>query len=124
MEVVKFGSEDVENLLSQDPSRAETLPFGAILVDREGNILKYNKAESFIAGRQPEAVTGKNFFNDVAPCSKGHQFQAKFQQGVSSGQVNTVFEYVFDYKMEPTKVRVHMKSATVGEGIWIFVKRL
>ncbi len=124
MEIVKFGSADVENLLAQDPSRAETLPFGAILVDRDGNIMKYNQQEAFISGRAPEACLGKNFFNDVAPCAKGHQFQQKFQQAVITGQINTVFEYTFDYKMEPTKVRVHMKSTSANEGIWILIKRL
>ncbi len=124
MEIVKFGSTDVENLLAQDPSRVENLPFGAILVDRTGNILKYNQQEAFISGRSPGAVLGKNFFNDVAPCAKGHQFQQKFQEAVASGHINTVFEYVFDYKMEPAKVRVHMKSASSNEGIWIFIKRL
>ncbi len=124
MEIVKFGTNDVENLLAQDPSRVEGLPFGAILVDKVGNILKYNQQEAFISGRSADTVMGKNFFNDVAPCSKGHQFQQKFQQAVTSGHINTVFEYVFDYKMEPTKVRVHMKSASANEGIWIFIKRL
>ncbi|MGF1453880.1 MAG: photoactive yellow protein [Alphaproteobacteria bacterium] len=124
MEIVKFGSSDVENLLAQDPSRVENLPFGAILVDKQGNILKYNQQESFISGRSAEAVLGKNFFNDVAPCAKGHQFQQRFQQAVSTGHINTVFEYTFDYKMEPTKVRVHMKSTSANDGIWILIKRL
>jgi photoactive yellow protein len=35
-----------------------------------------------------------------------------------------MFEYAFDYKMAPAKVRVHMKSASMEEGIWIFIKRL
>jgi hypothetical protein len=32
--------------------------------------------------------------------------------------------YAFDCKMAPAKVRVHMKSASMEEGIWIFIKRL
>jgi len=124
MEMIKFGSEHVDNLVSQDPSRLDRLPFGAILVDRTGRILKYNAGETAIVGRTAAEVMGKNFFNDVAPCTKGHQFQGRFQQGVAQGSVNTMFEYAFDYKMAPAKVRVHMKSASVDEGIWIFIKRL
>lgn len=124
MEMIKFGSEHVDNLVSQDPSRLDRLPFGAILVDRTGRILKYNAGETAIGGRTAAEVMGKNFFNDVAPCTKGHQFQGRFQQGVAHGSVNTMFEYAFDYKMAPAKVRVHMKSAAVDEGIWIFIKRL
>jgi len=124
MEMIKFGSEHVDNLVSQDPSRLDRLPFGAILVDRHGRILKYNAGETAIVGRTAAEVMGKNFFNDVAPCTKGHQFQGRFQQGVAQGSVNAMFEYAFDYKMAPAKVRVHMKSTSVDEGIWIFIKRL
>lgn len=124
MELIKFGSDHVENLLAQDPSRLDRLPFGAILVDRVGRIMKYNAGETAIAGRPAGEVIGKNFFNDVAPCSKGHQFQGRFQQGVAQGSMNSMFEYAFDYKMAPTKVRVHLKSASVDEGVWIFIKRL
>jgi len=124
MEMIKFGSDNLENLMAQDPSRLDRLPFGAVLVDRTGRVLKYNVGETAIAGRTSAEVLGKNFFNDVAPCTKGHVFQGRFQQGVASGSVNVMFEYAFDYKMSPTKVRVHMKSTSIAEGVWIFIKRL
>jgi photoactive yellow protein len=124
MEMIKFGSDHVDNLVQQDPSRLDRLPFGAILVDRVGRIMKYNAGETAIVGRTAAEVMGKNFFNDVAPCTKGHQFQGRFQQGVAQGSVNTMFEYAFDYKMAPAKVRVHMKSTSIEEGVWIFIKRL
>lgn len=124
MELIKFGADNVDNLVAQDPGRLDRLPFSAILVDRTGKVLKYNAGETAIAGRTAGEVMGKNFFNDVAPCTKGHQFQGRFQQGVAQGSVNVMFEYAFDYKMAPAKVRVHMKSASMEEGIWIFIKRL
>ena len=124
MELIKFGAENVDNLVAQDPSRLDRLPFGAILVDRAGKIMKFNAGESAMSGRTPGEVIGKNFFHDVAPCTKGHQFQGRFQQGVAQGSLNVMFEYAFDYKMAPQKVRVHMKSASMEEGIWIFIKRL
>jgi photoactive yellow protein len=124
MEMIKFGADHVENLVAQDPARLDRLPFGAILVDRSGRVVKYNAYESALASRAPSEVIGRHFFNDVAPCTKGHQFQGRFQQGVAQGNVNCMFEYAFDYKMNPAKVRVHMKSTSMDEGIWIFIKRL
>jgi photoactive yellow protein len=121
---IQFGTGDAENLLARDPDRIERLPFGAILVDRVGKVLQYNQVEAMISGRSPAEVLGKNFFNDIAPCSKGHAFMSKFQGGVAAGRVNTLFEYTFDYKMAATKVRVHLKSNDVAQGIWIFIKRL
>ena len=42
MEIIPFGSQDIDNILSREPQRAEYLPFGAVLLDRMGKILKYN----------------------------------------------------------------------------------
>ena len=69
MEMIKFGADDLDNRLASDPSRAELLPFGAILLNQQGDVLRFNRAESFISGREPGDVVGKNFFNDIAPCT-------------------------------------------------------
>jgi photoactive yellow protein len=98
MEIIPFGSQDLDNILSREPARAEYLPFGAILLDRQGVILKYNKAEGLIAGRNPGQVQGKNFFNDIAPCAKGKRFHGEFLKFHRTGQVNTLFDYEFAYK--------------------------
>lgn len=125
MEVVKFGNEDIENTLARmKEGDLDGLAFGAIQLDAKGNILQYNAAEGDITGRDPKAVIGKNFFRDVAPCTNSAEFQGRFKEGVESGDLNTMFEYVFDYEMKPTKVKVHMKKALSGDSYWIFVKRL
>ncbi len=123
MEIIPFGSQDVDNILQREPNRAETLPFGAILLDRQGNIQKYNQAEGLIAGRDPSDVIGKNFFNDIAPCAKGKRFHGEFLKFYKSGQINTLFDYEFEYKMKPVQVRIHLKSAPDGQTCWLFVKR-
>lgn len=124
MEVFKFGADDLENRLATDPSRAELLPFGAIMVDQAGDVLRYNHVESGITGRPVSEVVGKNFFNDIAPCAKGQIFYNHFFRAVADGHVNTMFDYKFDYKMTATNVRIHMKSADASQGIWIFIKRV
>ena len=102
----------------------DDLAFGAIKLDAEGTVLSYNTAESEITGRKAADVIGKNFFTDVAPCTKTPTFQGRFMAGVKSGNLNLVFDYVFDNKMRPTEVRVQMRKAAVGDAYWIFVKRL
>ena len=124
MEVIKFGSDDLENRLATDPSRVELLPFGAIMVNQHGDVLRYNYVESGISGRNAAEVVGKNFFNDVAPCAKGQVFYNHFFRAVADGHVNTMFDYQFDYKMQATNVRIHMKSADASRGVWIFIKRV
>ena len=124
MEMIKFGADDVENRLATDPSRVELLPFGAIMVDQQGDVLRYNHVESGIMGRAPSDVIGKNFFNDIAPCAKGQLFYNHFFRAVADGSVNVLFDYVFDYQQAITNVHIHMKSADASRGIWIFIKRV
>ncbi|TVQ24304.1 MAG: photoactive yellow protein [Spirochaetaceae bacterium] len=125
MEIAKFGAEDIENTLSKMNSKEiDGLAFGAIQLDAGGKIISYNQTEGDITGRKPEDVIGKNFFTEVAPCTNRPEFYGKFKDGVAGGNLNALFEYVFDYKMAPTKVKVHMKKAMSGDTYYIFVKRL
>lgn len=125
MEMIRFGSDDIENTLAKmQDSQLNDVAFGAIQLDAQGKIIKYNAAEGDITGRKPEEVIGKNFFRDVAPCTNSKEFKGRFDEGVKSGNLNTMFEYVFDYEMKPTSVKVHMKKALTGESYWVFVKRL
>jgi photoactive yellow protein len=125
MEIVRFGSDDIENALSKmGDSQLDDLAFGAVQLDSEGKILSYNAAESEITGRNADDVIGKSFFTEVAPCTNTDEFYGKFKEGVDSGNLNSLFEYVFDYQMTPTKVQVHMKKALQGDSYWVFVKRI
>lgn len=125
MEIIQFGSGDIENkLATMSKKQLDDVAFGAIQLDAQGTILVYNAAEGDITGRDPAAVIGKNFFRDVAPCTNSKEFKGRFDDGVKNGNLNTMFEYVFDYEMKPTKVKVHMKKAIVGDSYWVFVKRL
>ena len=125
MNTVAFGKSDIENVMSKMSEKdINTLAFGAIQLDAAGKILTYNAAEGAITGRNPGAVIGKNFFKDVAPCTNTSKFKGVFDAGVKADNLNTMFEYVFDYNMSPTKVKIHMKKALSGGTYWIFVKRV
>jgi len=125
MQVVKFADKDLDNVMTKmGGEQLDKLAFGAVQIDRDGKILQYNNAEGAITGRDPKAVIGKNFFNEVAPCTKSPAFYGKFIEGTRTGTLNTQFEYLFNYNMKPTQVKVHMKKAVVGDTYWIFIKRI
>ncbi len=125
LKVVSFGQEDIENVLSNmNDKELDEMPFGAIQLNADGVILSYNAKESIITGRRAEDVIGRNFFMEVAPCTRRPEFHGVFRQGVKNDDLNILFEYVFDYKMNPTKVKVHMKKALAGDSYWIIVKRI
>jgi photoactive yellow protein len=123
--IVAFGKDDVENELARmSPQELDQLTFGAIQLDAKGTVIAYNATESEITGRKAAEVIGKSFFRDVAPCTDTRRFRGVFEAGVAAGNLSTMFEYTFDYRMNPTKVKIHMKKAIVGDTYWIFVKRL
>ncbi len=125
LNVVAFGKDEIDNALSKmSTAQIDQLAFGAIQLDAQGKILRYNEAEAQITGRSASAVIGSNFFRDVAPCTNTPKFKGAFDAGVRANNLNTMFEYVFDYKMTPTKVKIHMKKAISDGTYWIFVKRL
>lgn len=125
MEVLKFDQDNLANVIAQlKPNEVDALAFGAIQIDMTGKILMYNATEGDITGRNPKDAIGKNFFNEVAPCTKRPEFYGRFEKGISDPQFSTLFEYTFDYQMKPTKVKVHMKKSFDNKSIWIFVKRI
>ncbi|HYD99064.1 MAG TPA: photoactive yellow protein [Alphaproteobacteria bacterium] len=125
MELVEFGKSDIENVIAKMDAKAiDQLAFGAVELDRTGKVIKYNVAEGAITGRDPKDVIGRNFFTEVAPCTRTETFYGRFTKGVATGSLNAMFEYTFDYKMTPTRVKVHMKKALVGDNFWVFIKRL
>ena len=125
LSVVTFDKSDIENVLkNMSDTQIDELPFGAIELDSSGRIVRYSVVEGAITGRDPEAVIGQNFFTDVAPCTDTPRFRGAFDEGVRAGKLETMFEYVFDYQMKPTKVKVHMRKGLVGDTYWVFVKRI
>jgi photoactive yellow protein len=125
IKTIAFGKSDLENVLARmDDAQLNKLAFGAVELDAGGRILKYNAIEGAITGRDPKSMIGKNFFTEVAPCTNRPEFKGVFDAGVRAKDLNTLFEYVFDHQMKPTKVKIHMKRALSGNSYWIFVKRV
>jgi len=122
---VAFGKTDVDNVLSKmNDAQLNKLAFGNVERDANGKILKYNAVEGAIAGRDPKAVIGKNFFTEVTPCTHRPEFKVVFDASVCAKNLKTLFEYAFDHQIRPTKAAIHMKRAISGDTCWMFVKRV
>ena len=125
MDIKKVGTNDIDNVLARmDPNEIDGLAVGAIQLDQTGKVMFYSAAEGRITGRDPKAMIGKNFFTEIAPCANTPKFAGVFKAGVAAGTLNTKFEYLFDYKMKPTKVGVHLKKAISGDTYWVIVQRV
>ncbi len=109
MENINFEGVNLAELLPRIPDTVKNgLPFGIVKMDLKGTILEYNMAEGELTGVDPNWAIGKNFFDDVAMCTKTQAFYGRFVEGVKLGFLNVVFEYVFDHQKSATKVKVHM----------------
>ena len=117
-----FDAPDIARLREMSERELDGMPFGVIKLDRDGKILAFNTAESELSGFAPADVIGRNFFQDVAPCTRTRKFFGAFQNGVAKGQLKASFEYRFDLQSRPS-VWVHMANGAAGEYL-IVVKRI
>jgi photoactive yellow protein len=114
---------EVDEVESMTAAELDQLPIGAIQLDGEGNILKYNLTEGEISGRDPKRVLGKNFFSEVAPCTDVQEFAGRFREGYQARSLDVVFPYLFDFQMRPTKVWVRLFYSQNTHTAWVFVRQ-
>ena len=118
------------NITYHEPQRIDSLtegefddlPFGAIKLDADGRVLKYNLYESKLAGRDPEEVIGRNFFTEVAPCTNVQEFAGRYRQGMAEGKLDTTFPYRFVFPTRVVDVEITLILNHEGESAWVFVK--
>ncbi|MGQ9831526.1 MAG: EAL domain-containing protein [Thermochromatium sp.] len=115
---------DPHRLDALSAEELDRLPFGAIRVDAEGRILFYSRTQVDIANRPVESVLGRNFFSEIAPCTVVPEFYGRFRQGVLAGHLETTFEFVFDFEMQPVRVRIAMRNSERPGEFWILTKPL
>lgn len=100
----------------------DRLPFGAIELDTQGKILKYNAFESRISGVKRANAVGKNFFAEVAPCTVVKQFYGRFKEGVKKGDLHEKFRFHFAFVKNPVDVNVTLFYCDLTMRVWVFVR--
>jgi photoactive yellow protein len=120
------GHDAAQVLDMMTDAQLDAVPFGAIKLDKDSKILRYNRVEGEITGRDPSAVIGRNFFLDLAACGVGPLFWGRFKQGIMKPQYDEIFPYVFYHEMPETAMLVRMTlSRVIGErSMWVMVRRI
>jgi photoactive yellow protein len=96
-------------LLSLTQEEVDALPFGVIGLDPEGTILTYNKAESSLSGLDPQRVVGRNFFQQIAPCTNIREFAGLYREMVQSGRTQSwEFNFTFRFLTGAKQVHIHL----------------
>ena len=127
MEKIDFEGVNLAELLPRIPATIRNgLPFGLVKLDLTGKILECNMAEGDLTGVDPAWALGKNFFDEVALCTKTQAFYGRFVEGVKRGFMNAVFDFTFDHREIATNVKVHMFTMPDSRGmktVMLLVKR-
>lgn len=113
---------DLERIDAYTQEEVDALPFGAIQLNREGIILKYNLYEGKLAGRDPQEVIGRNFFTEIAPCTNIQEFAGRFKQGIAEGHLSITFPYRFAFPSRSLDVEITMLASQQSDTGWILVK--
>jgi len=101
-----FESVSIEDLESKTDAELDQLDFGIVGSDKENHTCtRYNKYEADLAGLSKDYVIGKNFYVDVAPCTNNFLVYNRFE---TESNLEEEIDYVFTYKLSPTKVKLRM----------------
>jgi tyrosine ammonia-lyase len=109
MDFLSFEDIDLSEIIARIPKKGrDRMQFGIVELDLNGVVVAYNMGEAKISGRNAKDMIGKNFFTEIAPCTQSPEFYGRFKSGVAQGKLNARFDYLFDFEMDPTAVRVTM----------------
>ncbi len=103
-----------------DSSQLDALSFGVIRMDLDGKVTGYNLVEAALSGLSAQQVLGKNFFNQVAPCTNNYLVAHRFQE---EQNLDATIDYVFTLKMRPTKVVLRLLKQSESKQQYVLVAK-
>lgn len=98
--MAESGGFPVEDLSRADAKLLDQLPFGIIRTKGNGQILSYSKGESAYSRLPAETVLGKDFFREVAPCTRVQEFAGQLEAmraAKQSGREELSFVFKFPH---------------------------
>jgi photoactive yellow protein len=102
----------------------DRLPFGMIQLDRDATVLRYNQTESELTRVAKGDAVGRNFFDEVAPCTKVQEFHGRFLEGVEAKRLYAPFNYEFKFRDGRRKdVVITMFYSHGTDTVWVLVQR-
>ena len=113
---------DIARIENFTNAELDALPFGAIQLDKQGTILRFNEYEANLSDNRARDAIGRNFFRDVAPCTNVRAFHGRFTEGLQRGELNETFDYRFEFRPRPRDVRVTLYLSAQTSTIWVFVQ--
>lgn len=87
----------------------DDLAFGVIGFERNGQVVRYNAAESKWAGLSPTSVLGNHLFEAVAPCMNNFMVAQRFEDAAERREeLDAMVDYVLTFRMRPKRVMLRL----------------
>jgi photoactive yellow protein len=124
------GTLDPHGIDERSDAELDACSFGVIGLDPDGVVLRYNLYESRLARLDRNQVVGRNFFLEIAPCTRNERFEGRFRAFVARGGVAPDglsrierFEYVFDFRFGAQDVSVDIVRGGASDRYYLLVNR-
>jgi photoactive yellow protein len=118
---IDFNAPDLAARIEQfSQYELDRLPFGVILIDREGTVLFYSETEARLSGFGGSPI-GQNFFT-VSRCAGKDDFRGVITRASESGPVDLEFAWPGDYGDPTRELRIRVQSSRLG-GFWVCIER-
>ena len=98
----------------------DNLPFGVILLDREGTVLFYSATEARLSG-YGENPLGQNLFA-ISACLGSDDFRGRIERAMEAGPVNLEMGWPGNFGDPTRELRIRVQSSRNG-GVWLFIER-
>ena len=122
MEMIDFNSPNLASRVEQmSQDELDRLPFGVILLDREGTVVFYSKTEGRLSGYAPRSPLGQNFY-EVSRCMDSDDFRGRITRAMENGRVDLEIGWHVDFSDPNRDLRIRVQSCRNG-GVWIFIDR-
>ena len=119
---VDFDAPDLAAQLDAlSDAERDVLPFGVILLDREGVVRFYSKTEARIS-KYPGEKIGVNFFEMAKRASKDELWNSIQRAMDAQGNVDLDFGWAGDHADPKRQFRLRVQSARNG-GVWLCFER-
>ena len=121
-DAVRFDAADlVQHIEQLTQYQLDTLPFGVILLDRDGTVLFYSRTEAEASG-YGKIPLGENLFA-ISPCMRSNDFQGRIKDAMDEGPVDLEFGWAGDYADPTRDLRLRVISSSDNKGIWVLIER-
>jgi photoactive yellow protein len=99
----------IERLTTLSPDVLDDLPYGVIRLDADGVVLAYNAAQADLSRFRRRQVIGRNFFEDVAPCTNVNELAGWLAGAKRAGSAERkTVRFLFEFSHGRKYVRLNL----------------